>query len=74
MKKYRKVLFLLLALAISMILLSGCNPNKDESEDDNLHLYSKGIDENGFWKGIKALDYIKDFDYEGIRFLPMHMK
>lgn len=67
MEKYRKVLFLLFALAISMILLNGCNSDKDESEDDNLHLYSKGIDENGFWKGIKALDYIKDFDYEGIR-------
>lgn len=66
MKKYRKVLFLLFALVISIILLAGCNLKEEESEEDSLHLYSKGIDENGFWKGIKALDYIKDFEYEGI--------
>lgn len=66
MKKYRKILFLLFALVISIILLAGCNSKEEESEEDYLHLYSKGIDENGFWKGIKALDYIKDFEYEGI--------
>lgn len=66
MKKYRKILFLLFALVISIILLAGCNSKEEESEEDYLHLYSMGIDENGFWKGIKALDYIKDFEYEGI--------
>ena len=28
--------------------------------------YSEGIDENGFWTGIKALDYVKIFDYRAI--------
>ena len=29
-------------------------------------LYSDAIDDNGFWKGVKALDYVELFDYKSI--------
>ena len=29
--------------------------------------YSDGIDENGFWEGIRALDYVDPFDYYSLR-------
>jgi len=28
--------------------------------------YSEGIDDNGFWEGIKALDYVQIFDYRAV--------
>ena len=28
--------------------------------------YSDGIDENGFWKGVKALDYVEIFNYQSM--------
>ena len=36
--------------------------NADTSGAD-VFSYSDGIDENGFWKGISALDYVELFDY-----------
>lgn len=66
MKKYINLSFLLLVLLMSVILLAGCNSNTDESESGRTSLYSEGIDSNGFWKGIKALDYVKDFNYQGM--------
>jgi len=34
--------------------------------DDPNFSYSDGIDANGFWDGIKALDYVTMFDYKGM--------
>ena len=32
--------------------------------------YSAGIDENGFWEGIRALDHVEIFDYHAMEFPP----
>jgi len=39
----------------------------DESYKNEEFSFSKGIDENGFWEGIKALELIEMFDYKGIK-------
>lgn len=66
MKKNIRIACLLLALLMPVILLNGCGSTADEPESESVALYSKGIDQNGFWKGIKALDYIEDFNYKGM--------
>ena len=38
----------------------------DSEEDENVVGYSKGLDQNGFIKGIKATDYISLPQYKGI--------
>lgn len=76
MKKIAKLLFLLLVLLIPFIFIAGCDSNKgdpesdatasnsaDESDSDVVFSYSDGIDENGFWKGVKALDYVDNLDF-----------
>ena len=66
MKKCIRISSLILAIFMPVILLAGCNSNTDESESGLSSLYSDGIDGNGFLKGIKALDYVEDFDYQEI--------
>lgn len=66
MKKYLRLSFLLVVVFMSIIMLAGCDSNTDESENGLISLYSEGIDSNGFWKGIKALDYVEDFNYLGV--------
>jgi len=34
--------------------------------DDSSFTYSDGIDDNGYWYGVKALDYVTMFDYKGM--------
>ncbi|MCL2153578.1 MAG: hypothetical protein FWH57_11595, partial [Oscillospiraceae bacterium] len=34
---------------------------------DHTFALSDGIDENGFWEGIRALDYVELFDYQDIQ-------
>ena len=60
---------------VLIILLAVGNKGDPETKDANtgtsstdtsdtiVFSYSDGIDENGFWKGIKALDYVELFDY-----------
>lgn len=59
MKKTIKLICLLLVLAMAL-----CSCGK-EKEDDSFN-YSKGLDKNGHWEGIKALDYIKLCDVDSI--------
>jgi trigger factor len=66
MKKYIKFSFLLLTLCMSFVLLAGCDSDTDESESGLAYLYSAGIDKNGFWEGIKALDCVENFDYRAM--------
>jgi trigger factor len=40
--------------------------NTDIIDDADRFFHSEGIDENGFWIGITALDYIELFDYMAI--------
>ena len=68
MKKNKSLLLLILMLFLSLILLTGCGTDTENENEDSLEsLYSEGIDRNGFWKGIKALDYVENFDYLGIK-------
>lgn len=66
MKKYLRLSFLLVVVFMLIIMLAGCDSNTDESESGLTSLYSDKIDENGFWKKIKALDYVEDFNYLGV--------
>ncbi|MDR1158292.1 MAG: FKBP-type peptidyl-prolyl cis-trans isomerase [Oscillospiraceae bacterium] len=66
MKKYIRFLFLLFVLFMSFILLTGCDSDADGSENGLAFLYSAGIDRDGFWKGIKALDYVENFNYRAM--------
>lgn len=54
------ILILLLALALAF---GGCTGGGDASE---LPGYSQGLDENGFWEGVKATDYVTLGLYEGL--------
>ena len=38
----------------------------DEPTYDEVFLFSEGIDENGFWEGIRALDYVEMFNYRAM--------
>jgi len=55
MKIYKKVLCFLLVFAISLIMFSGCGVKSDG-----------GINEKGFFAGVKARDDIEMFDYKAI--------
>jgi len=46
--------------------MAGCNSSTDGSEDSGEFSYSDGIDANGYWKGVKALDYVENFNYRQI--------
>ena len=62
MKNHMKCVCLLLAVFIPIALFSGCN----KTAIDTAFFYSDGIDDSGFWTGIKALDYIDVFNYKGM--------
>ena len=67
----KKILCLALAAAMLVPLLAGCSggseePAEETTAEDGEYSYSDGIDENGFWQGIKALDYVEMFDYRAI--------
>jgi len=36
------------------------------NENENKFGFSNGINENGFWEGIRALDYVEMFDYNNL--------
>ena len=40
--------------------------SNNETTDVNSFSYSEGIDENGFWEGIRALDYVEIFNYQAM--------
>ena len=69
MKNITKPLFLtfaLFAFFLAPILLAGCDSSVGGSKGAAAFSYSEGIDKNGFWKGIKALDYVEGFDYRAV--------
>jgi len=59
MKKLKIILIPVLAVALALAVCAGCSGSKE-------FIYSSGIDNNGFWKGIKALDYVELCEYTGI--------
>lgn len=78
MKKRHAFIGILLALTL---LLAGCttqntgsgsesstaeSTSSDADTGDTGFSYSDGIDENGFWEGVTALDYVDLFKYNGL--------
>ncbi len=70
MRKFYKIIALLLVLALALPL-AACKKNEEQAEDpalegiqDRSEIYSKGIDENGRWEGIKALDFVTIGQYK----------
>jgi len=57
------VTVLVLLIVFPLTLLAGCN--NGQAEEPPFHP-SNGIDENGYWEGIRALDYVTLFDYEAL--------
>ena len=66
MKKGIKVAALILAMAM---VLAGCGEKKEESQykyDFETFDYSTGVDSEGFFEGVKALDYVTLPDIDNI--------
>ena len=65
MKTTRFFLCTILAATLALSTLSACTSSEENAEDAPFD-YSEGLDDNGFWKDIKALDYIEIFDYDAL--------
>jgi trigger factor len=74
MKKTIQSQFCLVAvLAVLLVSLSACGAAEGESPasaspvstggDASSFSYSRGIDENGFWEGVTAVNYVELYDY-----------
>ena len=74
--KNKKTLLCVLSGLLVVFLTAGCAavPQNEERvlEFDEDFFFSAGLDENGFWQGIRALDYLVDFDYRAIQ-IPAHI-
>ncbi|NSW91711.1 MAG: trigger factor [Firmicutes bacterium] len=72
MKKFKTVLALILVIALALVAYFSFFSNKktdDVSEDASSAAgfnFSDSIDDNGFWKNIRALDYVELCEYVGI--------
>lgn len=59
--------FLLLAFTLASLLLVGCSQAGEEPTQDATFSYSDSIDNNGYWEGITATDYVElPSDYDKI--------
>jgi len=63
MKHQKKPMCILLITILLIALFTGCRNN---TATDTTFSLSDGIDENGYWTDIRALDYIELFDYQGM--------
>ena len=66
----KRILAVLLALAMILSLAACSKDDKEEgiesTETSDLPIYSQGLDENGFFEGITAKDYVTLGQYEGL--------
>ena len=62
MKRCKSILCVFLCLFALLMLFTGCQ----EKTDTSPFTYSKGLDANGHWEKLKALDYVTVFDYDAI--------
>lgn len=76
-KKWIKAAGAVLALSVLLGALAGCGQKKtapvsstpqetSSSPSEETSKYSGGLDENGYFEGVKALDYVTLPDYKGI--------
>ncbi|MBQ9891467.1 MAG: FKBP-type peptidyl-prolyl cis-trans isomerase [Firmicutes bacterium] len=63
MKKHIRIAALVMALAL---LLAGCGGNNSNNTSNNGFDRSAGLDENGYWKGVKASEYVEIPDFSKI--------
>jgi len=76
--KNRRILCVLAILAALAVLFCGCAKKAENGGDGTTGGWGGGgggggegpsvaeIDDNGFWKGIKALDYVELFEYKAL--------
>ena len=62
MKKMKRLLFCLTVPALLALAFSGCGKKFDDSPFE----YSESLDAEGFYKGIKALDYVTLFNHRAL--------
>ncbi|MCL1794797.1 MAG: FKBP-type peptidyl-prolyl cis-trans isomerase [Oscillospiraceae bacterium] len=63
MKINKKILCICAILALFAALLFGCGGKGDGNGEFDRN---EAIEDNGFWKGIKALDYVELFNYKAM--------
>lgn len=63
MKKLKQIPLFLLATLLLLTVFTGCN-NTEKDPEDTTFSYSDSLDENGFWEGVNALDYVTLFTYQ----------
>ena len=81
MKNQKVFLCVILLLAVLLVPLAGCSkenaPSGEETSvspsaepnnntSDASFSYGEGLDANGFWEGVRALDYVELFDYRAL--------
>jgi trigger factor len=73
MKKSTTPLILLFIIIIVLFMFTGCGASETIETVDNTNIittiafnHSEGIDDNGYWVDINALDYVELCEYENI--------
>ena len=70
MKRYtfKHALSLILSILLVLTLFAGCGSDgeSETSGENSTFNFSDGLDDNGSFEGVKASDYIKLPEYEGI--------
>lgn len=70
MNSFKKSISIILVFILVLALFSGCSDKKKKETDDSATFnFSEGIDENGMWKDIVALDHVELLDYNNIEIL-----
>ena len=69
MKKHTTPLSLIIIIMTALLTFAGCGTADTTEAIDADFTYSSGIDDNGLWKNVTALDYVELCDYENI-FIP----
>jgi trigger factor len=64
--KKQMPLILILITVLAMLTFTGCSCAGNADDTSTGFTYSDGIDNNGFWENITALDYVELCDYESI--------